>query len=136
MQPSFSMLLRWKLDSKLSGKLTIVDVQSILHNLTEIFSGLKEARREKHRQWYGIIASQAGSSVTLGAALEANANMVRDFKYGDYDGDTASVVGGEVVGDVVVGGDGALISYGQFVIDDLELTILEHTKIADKFPPP
>ena len=118
----------WEIDNSRRAKHT--------HNLTEIFSGLKEARREKHRQWYGIIASQAGSSVTLEAALEANANMVRDFKYGDYDGDTASVVGGEVVGDVVVGGDGALISYGQFVIDDLELTILEHTKIADKFPPP
>ena len=57
--------------------------------------------------------------------------MVKDFKYGDYDGETAGVVGGGVVSGVVVGGEGALISYGQFVIDDLELTISEHTRFAD-----
>ena len=58
--------------------------------------------------------------------------MVKDFKYGDYDGEAASVVGGEVIGDIVVGGDGALISYGQFVIDDLELTISEHAITSDR----
>ena len=57
--------------------------------------------------------------------------MVKDFKYGDYDGEAASVVGGEVIGDIVVGGDGALISYGQFVIDDLELTISEHGSVKE-----
>ena len=37
-----------------------------------------------------------------------------------------------MIGDIVVGGDGALISYGQFVIDDLELTISEHPITSDR----
>ena len=104
------------------------------HDLSEIFAKLHPDRREKHRRWYDLIADHAGSSVSLDAVLKANTDMVKDFKYGDYDGETASVVGGEVVSGIVVGGDGALISYGQFVIDDLELTIFEHTRFADRDP--
>lgn len=102
------------------------------HELSKVFAGLNPYRRDKHNRWYGTIASQAGSSVSLDAALRANANMVRDFKYGDYDGTIAGVVGGEIVGDIVVGSDGALISYGQFVIDDLELAISERVRPADQ----
>ena len=101
------------------------------HDLSEIFTQLNSNRRDKHNQWYDMIASQAGSSVSLDAALSANADMVRDFKYGDYDGTTAGVVGGEVIGDIVVGSNGALISYGQFVIDDLELAISEHVRFSE-----
>ena len=67
------------------------------HDLSSIFAGLRPERREKHRRWYGLIAGNAGSSVSLDAALKANADMVRDFKYGDYDGETGGVVGAEVV---------------------------------------
>lgn len=114
----------WEIDNERSAKRT--------HDLSKIFAGLNAHRREKHISLYGIIAGQAGSSVSLDSALRANAYMVRDFKYGDYDGKTAGVVGGEVIGDIVVGGDGVLISYGQFVIDDLELTISQHVKFADQ----
>ena len=95
------------------------------HDLSKIFPDLQPDRCEKHRRWYSLIADNTGSSVSLETALKANADMVRDFKYGDYDGETESVVGGEVVSGVVVGGEGALISYGQFVIDDLELTVVQ-----------
>ena len=101
----------------------------------KFFAELKPDRREKHNRWYGLIAGQASSSVGLDAALKANGDMVRDFKYGDYDGKTGGVVGGEVIGDIVVGGDGALIGYGQFVIDDLESTISQHVRFADRSPP-
>ena len=114
----------WEIDNGRCAKHT--------HDLSKIFAGLNAYRREKHNKWYGMIAGQAGSSVSLDAALKANAHMVRDFKYGDYDGKTAGVVGGEVIGDIVVGGDGVLISYGQFVIDDLELAISQHVKFADQ----
>lgn len=114
----------WEIDNKGPAKHT--------HDLSEVFSGLTPDRREKHYRWYDLIARQAGSSIGLDAALKANAEMVKDFKYGDYDGEAASVVGGEVIGDIVVGGDGALISYGQFVIDDLELTISEHAITSDR----
>ena len=69
------------------------------HDLSEIFAGLNPNRRDKHSRWYGLMANQAGSSISLDGTLRTNANMVRDFKYGDYDGTTADVVGGEVIGD-------------------------------------
>ena len=114
----------WEIDNKRPVKRT--------HDLSEVFSGLTPDRREKHYRWYDLIARQTGSSISLEEALKANAEMVKDFKYGDYDGESASVVGGEVIDDIIVGGDGALISYGQFVIDDLELTISEHVRISDR----
>lgn len=39
-------------------------------------------------------------------------------------------MGSEIVSGVVVGGKDALLSYGQFVIDALEVTISEHVKIS------
>ena len=54
--------------------------------------------------------------------------MVKDFKYGEDDSEATGIVGGHTISGVVVGGDGALISYGKFVIDDLELTISEHNR--------
>ena len=113
----------WEIDNKRCAKRT--------HDLSKIFAELNPNRREKHIRWYGMIARQAGSSISLDSALKVNADMVRDFKYGDHDGKTAGVIGGEVIGDIVVGGDGALISYGQFVIDNLELTISEHVTLAE-----
>ena len=117
----------WEIDNKGPAART--------HELSQVFAGLNPSRRDMHNQWYGLIANQAGSSVSLEAALMANAKMVRDFKYGDYDGTTAGVIGGEVIGDIVVGSYGALISYGQFVIDDLELAISECVRFADRSRP-
>lgn len=107
----------WEIDNGREAKHT--------HELREIFAGLHGSRREKHMRWYDLIARSAGASVGLSEALETNTSMVRDFKYGDYDGVIESAVGGEVVDGVVMGGEGALISYGQFVIDDLESTLLD-----------
>ena len=64
----------WEIDNGRSAKRT--------HDLSKIFAGLNMHRREKHNSWYGMIARQAGSSVSLDSALRANAYMVRDFKYG------------------------------------------------------
>ena len=96
------------------------------HDLSRIFVGLEPERLDKHRRWYSLIANHAGASASLDTALNANANMVRDFKYGEHIGETGTVVGGEFINGVVIGGQGALISYGQFVIDDLESTLQEY----------
>lgn len=98
------------------------------HEMSGIFRGLHPDRREKHRHLYRVIADQAGASASLSTALQANANMVRDYKYGDYDGCSTSAVGGEAVNGVVVGGEGALIGYGQYVVDDLESTLQDRVK--------
>ena len=107
----------WEIDNGREAKRT--------HELRGVFEGLHGSRREKHKRWYDRIAKSAGASVGLCEVLETNASMVRDFKYGDYDGVIESAVGGDVVDGVVMGGEGALISYGQFVIDDLESTLFE-----------
>ena len=113
----------WEIDNDREAKRT--------HELREIFAGLRCSRREKHMRWYDLIAESSGASVSLREALETNANMVKDFKYGDFDGNIESAVGGEVVDGSVVGGAGALISYGQFVIDDLTSTVSSHAEIVD-----
>ena len=100
------------------------------HNILEIFAGLRTNRQESHRRWYDLIARSASSPVCLDAALKENTDMVRKFKYGDHDDGTPSVVGGEIVDGAVVGGGSALISYGQFVIDDLENTVLRYAARA------
>ena len=110
----------WEIDNGKKAEFT--------HDLSIFFEELQPDRREKHCCSYVLIANQAGSSVSLSTVLTMNANMVKDFKYGDYDGQAESVVGGEVVNDIVVGSKNVLISYGQFVIDDLESTIVEHIK--------
>ena len=112
----------WEIDNGREAKHT--------HELREVFAGLRCSRRKKHMRWYGLIADSVSASISLCEALETNSRMVKDFKYGDYDGEIGSAVGGEVVDGVVVGGTGALISYGQFVIDDLELTVSEHAEVA------
>ena len=114
----------WEIDNGREAKRT--------HELREVFSGLHCSRREKHMRWYKLIARSGGDSVSLCEALEGNASIVKDFKYGDYDGEIESAVGGEFVDGVVIGGAGALISYGQFVIDDLESAILECAKIGGR----
>ena len=113
----------WEIDNGREAKRT--------HELREVFAGLHCKRREKHMRWYDLIGQSGGASASLCEALEVNARMVKDFKYGDYDGEIESVVGGEVVDEVVIGGAGALISYGQFVTDDLELAIFDCAKIGD-----
>ena len=103
--------------------------------MSEIFEGLDPERCEKHQRWYDLIANQVGASVSLSEALQANARMVKDFKYGDYEGNSPSAVGGEIVDGVVMGGEGALISYGQFVIDDLENTLYDIARPLGSDPP-
>lgn len=105
------------------------------HDMSEIFEGLHPERCEKHQRWYDLIANQAGASVNLSEALQANARMVKDFKYGDYEGNSPSAVGGEIVDDVVLGGEGALISYGQFVVDDLENILYDIARPLGSGPP-
>ena len=114
----------WEIDNGQEGRHT--------HELRDIFDGLHQRRREKHLGWYDLIAKSAGASVGLYDVLQTNVSMVRDFKYGDFDGEINSAVGGEVVDGVVIGGKGALISYGQFVIDDLESTLFDLAGIGGR----